>query len=313
MKLDKRLGIVPMVALAFTAFVACNADNDDNTGNGGGTPTTGEGSGETDGYKLVWEDAFNGETIDENIWSFQIDGDGSGNRELEYYRKENCTIEVEPETGRRCLTLTARRERYEDCYFTSGRISSKNKKAFRHGKIEAYIRLPKTANGLWPAFWMMGNDYDQVGWPRCCEIDILEAGNSNGIKNGTQEYYFNGACHWGFYKNNAYPMYSHAVTNEYSIQDGFHLFTLIWDEEMIRMYLDLDKYPDAEPYFEMGVSDTDGDWATGNYFHKECFILFNLAVGGNFTGIHDPSGITALPNDGDEAKMYVDFVKVYQK
>jgi beta-glucanase (GH16 family) len=164
----------------------------------------------------------------------------------------------------------------------------------------------------------MGNDFDQVGWPRCGEIDILEMGNSNGIKNNTQDRYFNGACHWGFYKdvgnnNWAYPNYAKASTWSYSLQDdGYHLYTIIWNEEKIRMYVDMDKYPDTNPYFEMGITGDDSDWSVAKYFHHDFFILFNLAVGGNFPGIRNASGITAIP-EGGSASMYVDYVRVYQK
>lgn len=271
------------------------------------------GSGETDGYRLVWQDLFDGEALDTGTWHIEINGDGNGNAELQYYRAENISIENEPETSRRCLTITARREDYAGRKFTSGRLTTQDRKTFLHGKVEALIRLPKTADGLWPAFWMMGNDISTVKWPRCGEVDILEMGNAEGIKNHTQETFFNGACHWGFYKGDAYPNYARSSVAPYSLQDGFHLFTLIWDDEFISMYLDLDRNPEAEPYYQMGISDTDGDWATGNYFHKESFILFNLAVGGYFTGILDPARITALPDAGDESKMYVDYVKVYQK
>mgnify|MGYP002533634252 FL=1 len=95
------------------------------------------------------------------------------------------------------------------------------------------------------------------------------------------------------------------------MQDGFHLFTLIWDENSIRTYYDLDRNPNAEPYFEMGITDTSDDWGTGYYFHKDCFILFNLAVGGNFPGIWNINDVTALANG--EVSMYVDYVRVYQK
>lgn len=301
-----------------------NTENEGgNTGDGGSaTPTypSQEGSGESNGYKLVWQDLFDGEVLDESVWNIEVNGDGGGNAESQYYRRENVSISKEPTSGRSCLTLTARRESYSGKSFTSGRINSMGKKYFTHGKVEAYVCIPKTANGLWPAFWMMGNDYPEVGWPRCGEIDILEMGNAGGISSGTQESFMNGACHWGFYKdvgggNYAYPNYGKHSNAPYSVQDGeFHLFTLVWDETMIRMYLDLDKYPNVEPYYEMGIEGTDDEWATGLYFHHDHFILFNLAVGGYFTGIvNNPAGITALPNDGSEAKMYVDFVKVYQK
>lgn len=299
------------LALLLGVMTACG----DNT-TGGNDPTgypAQNGSGETDGYKLVWQDLFDGESLDLTAWNIEVNGNGGGNAELQYYREENVAISEEPESGRRCLTLTARRENFAGKSFTSGRINSLHKKYFTHGKVEAYIALPKTANGLWPAYWMMGNDFSEVGWPRCGEIDILEMGNSHGISTGTQETFFNGACHWGFYKNGNYPNYAKSSNAPYSLQEGFHLYTLIWDEKSIKMYLDLDKDPNAAPYYEMGIEGTDDEWATGRYFHHDHFILFNLAVGGRFTGILNPEGITALPNEGDEAKMYVDYVRVYQK
>lgn len=265
------------------------------------------GSGEGDGYTLVWADYFDGSVLDASAWNIEVNGNGGGNNELQYYAAENVTVE----DG--CLVLTARKEDRNGKHFTSGRLNTQGKKYFTHGKIESSIRLPKTADGLWPAFWMLGNDFAQVGWPRCGEIDILEMGNSGGIKSGTQETYFNGACHWGFYNDKwQYPNYAKSSNSSYSLQDGeFHLFTLVWDEKSIKMYLDLDKNPGVAPYYEMGIDGMDGDWATGRYFHHDFFIVYDLAVGGNFTGIHSTEGITALA-DGPRS-MYVDFVKVYQK
>ena len=185
--------------------------------------------------------------------------------------------------------------------------------------VELYGEAPASCilNGKVPASsysqaFLLGNDFNEVGWPKCGEIDILEMGNSAGIRNNTQETYFNGACHWGFYKNGAYPNYAKSSNAPYSLQDGeFHLYTLIWDEAFISMYLDLDKNPSSTPYYQMGISDYEGDWATGNYFHHDFFIVYDLAVGGNFPGIHNADGITALA-DGP-ASMYIDFVRVYQK
>lgn len=273
---------------------------------------------DTDGYALVWQDLFDADVLDESVWNIEVNGDGGGNSELQYYRRENVSLGVESKSGQNCLILTARKENFKGKSFTSGRINSKNKKAFTYAKIEASIMLPETADGLWPAFWLMGNNYDQVGWPRCGEIDILEMGNAEGIRKGTQNRYFNGACHWGFYKdlgnnNWAYPNYARASTWDYSLQDGdFHLFTIVWDDTMIRMYVDMDKHPDTKPYYEMDITGMGDDWGVGHYFHHDFFILFNLAVGGHFTGILKPSGITAFPESG-EASMYVDYVKVYQK
>lgn len=273
------------------------------------------GTGETDGYKLVWQDLFDANELNLQRWNIEVNGDGGGNNELQYYTDRTDNVRLGDDgKGNGCLILTAKKEVYGGRQVTSGRITSKNKIAFKHGKVEAAIKLPKTANGLWPAFWMMGNDYDQVGWPRCGETDIMEFGNATGIQNGTQDRYFNGACHWGQSWEN-HPNYARAVTYQYSLQDDeFHIYTLIWDEEKVAMYVDLDKYPDAEPYYIMTIPATNDTNSPGYYFHKENFILFNLAVGGNFPGIWDINQITALnESNGYEASMYVNYVKIYQK
>lgn len=274
------------------------------------------GTGETDGYKLVWQDLFDGTSLNLDRWNIEVNGDGGGNNELQYYtaRLDNVRVGDDGE-GNGCLILTAKKEVYNGKQCTSGRITTKNKIAFKHGKIEAAIKLPQTANGLWPAFWMMGNDFDQVGWPRCGETDIMEFGNATGIANGTQDRYFNGACHWGTAWND-HRQHANAITNSYSLQDGeFHIYTCIWDQDKVAMYVDLDKNPNASPYYIMTIPETTTDQThPGYYFHKENFILFNLAVGGNFPGIWDINGITAL-NEGNnyQQSMYVNYVKIYQK
>ena len=140
-------------------------------------------------------------------------------------------------------------------------------------------------------------------------------GHQNAFGPGTQDRYFNGAMHWG----QGWPAcsYAHDNTKSYSLQDGeFHIFTVVWDENKVRMYVDLDKTPRQTPYFQMNITQDSPDDANspGNYFHKENFLLFNVAVGGNFPGIHDAAGITALNDENNhQASMYVNYVKVYQK
>lgn len=273
------------------------------------------GTGETDGYTLVWQDLFDDEELNLDRWNIEVTGSGGGNNELQYYTNHDSNVHLGDDgEGNGCLILTAIKESFSGKTCTSGRINSKGKIAFKHGKVEAAIKLPQTANGLWPAFWMMGNDYDEVGWPQCGETDIMEFGNSTGIAQGTQDRYFNGACHWGPSSVN-HPNYSRAVTYDYSLQDGeFHIYTCIWNEERIAMYVDLDKYPDVDPYFEMTIPESTDEYTPGTYFHKENFILFNLAIGGDFTGIWDIDGITALNEDNNyQQSMYVNYVKIYQK
>lgn len=263
-------------------------------------------------YQLVWSDEFNGTSLNTKAWNVEVNGNGGGNGELQYYRNENVSVGNAP-SGEGCLIITSKKESYGGKQFTSGRVNSMGKAAFKHGKIEARIRLPKTANGLWPAFWMMGNDMNSgVTWPYCGEMDILETGNSAGIKAGTQDRYFNGAMHWGPYTNGNHPNYAKGYTAPYSVQDGaFHLFTLVWTDTKASMYIDLDKYPDESPYFEMNIDDVSAQNSAGRYFHKQFFLLFNMAVGGSVPNIYNAGEVTAL-NSGD-AKMYVDYVRVYQQ
>ena len=264
----------------------------------------------TGNYTLVWQDNFNGTTLDEtNNWNIEVNGDGGGNNELEYYRRENISVGIEPVSGANCLIITGKKESYLGKTCTSGRLNTLGKMSFTHGKIEARIKLPHTANGLWPAFWMLGADFPLVGWPNCGEMDIMEMGSSTGINQGTQDRYFSGTLHWGETWVN-HPMYSKATTNSYGLEDDFHLYTLTWDSTAVKMYLDLDKYPTNSPYYSMTINQADVAPNPAHYFHKPFSVIFNMAIGGDFTGINTINNVTALAN-GD-VSMYVDYVRVYQ-
>jgi len=266
-------------------------------------------------YRLVWQDNFDGTQLNSNNWVIEVNGEGGGNNELQYYRRENVSVGIEPVSGANCLILTAKKENYSGKTCTSGRVNTLGKMSFKHGKIEARIKLPHTANGLWPAFWMMGADWPSVGWPKCGEIDILEMGNSNGIKRGTQDKYFSSWFHWGeSWNGGSYPNWGKDFTNSTSIQEDFHLFTLIWDEHSLKTYFDLDKDPNKQPIVEMAIDGEDVAGNAAHYFHKPFFVIFNLAIGGNFTGIWDINNVTALNQSNNyQANMYVDYVKIYQK
>jgi beta-glucanase (GH16 family) len=269
-----------------------------------------------DGYNLVWHDEFNGTTLDEtNNWVAEIDGGGGGNAELEYYRRENISVGVEPITGANCLIITGKKESFSGKTCTSGRLKTSGLMSFKHGKIEARIKLPHTANGLWPAFWMMGQDYPLVGWPKCGEIDIMEMGNSNGIKNGTQDKYFGSHFHWGeSWNGGSYPNYGTSYTSPTGIQDDFVLFTLIWDDSNLKTYYGTDANPMMVNVTTMSITGTDVAPNATHYFHKQFYVIFNLAIGGNYTGITNINNITALnASNNYEAKMYVDYVRVYQQ
>ncbi|MDR1740045.1 MAG: family 16 glycosylhydrolase [Bacteroidales bacterium] len=262
------------------------------------------------GYTLIWQDEFDGSQLNEQVWNIEVNGDGGGNEELQYYRRENVSVGVEPASGENCLIITTRKEDFGGKTVTSGRLQTMSNMRFKYGKIEGRIKLPPTANGLWPAFWMMGDDFSEVGWPKCGEIDIMEMGHADGIAAGTQDRLFGGHFHWG--ESWPHPNWGMSRTNDYSLQDSFHLFTMIWDENAISMYLD----NDTEPYVKMDIPQSGGtaEGQVGRYFHKPFFVLFNMAVGGNYPGIHNINEVTALnASNNYEAKMYVDYLRLYQR
>jgi beta-glucanase (GH16 family) len=202
---------------------------------------------------------------------------------------------------------------------TSGRVNTLGKFSFRYGRLDISARIPKTANGLWPALWLLGADYGTTPWPDCGEIDVLEMGHASGIQAGTQDKHFGAAAHWGpVMPDGSHPNYALFRTNTYALQHGaFHLFTLIWDSRRISMYLDLDKLPEeqrarAKPYFEIEITPE-----LEPYFCKPYAIIMNLAAGGTYTGItgKENSGKLSALNPGNQftAAMYVDYVRVYDE
>ena len=297
-------------------------------------------------WTLVWQDEFEGDVLNSAFWNVEDNARGGGNAELQYYTPNNISIERHPVTGESCLVLSAKREDYRNRPCTSARLNTQDKVTVEYGKVEARIAFPYTANGLWPAFWMLGNnlaknlgdndDIDKriaelekegrVVWPKCGEIDICEMGHKDGIAAGTQDRYFNGACHWGeSFNNGAYPNVGQFYTSDYPVQGDFHLFTLVWTEDSIAMYLDQDQYPDVEPYFQLSLRGKEIN-EPGHYFNHPFYLVLNLSVGGFFPDMpaaekypevisaDDPSfqRVTALPADGTPVKMYVDYIRVYK-
>jgi beta-glucanase (GH16 family) len=277
-------------------------------------------------YKLIWEDDFTSGTINTSIWNMDDNDFGGGNAEFQYYSPRNVSVEKHP-SGVMCMVLSAKKENYKNRMATSGRVNTEGKLTMKYGKVDVRVHLPKTANGMWPAFWMLGDDKSVVDWPMCGEIDIIEVGHWKGIKNNTQDRYFNGACHWGAsWNGGSYPNMAMHSTADYSLQDDFHLFTLVWRPDSILMYLDQDKYPEVKPYYYLSINGEDHPDSPSRYFHKPFHFIANLAVGGTFPGMPFDSNkrkccsknkkifkkITALPADGSPAKMYIDYIRVYQ-
>lgn len=235
---------------------------------------------DSDKWDLTWSDEFNGNEINHSNWTYDIAAHGLGNNELEYYtdKPENSKIE----DGN--LVIEARKESYGGCDYTSARLKSEGLQNFLYGKIEARIKLPE-GQGLWPAFWMLGSNMASAKWPDCGEIDIMEHLNHDDIIWGT--------AHWV----NAQGYQSDG--NKANIIDvtQYHNYSIEWSPDYIRWFVD------GTQYKELNIANNNNGTHS---FHKPFFIVLNLAVGGDWPKAPDSS--TNFP-----AKMYVDYVRVYNK
>ena len=260
-------------------------ESSDSRNSSSGSETTSSSSAEP-AAQYLWNDEFDGESIDLNKWTFDIGtgASGWGNNEWEYYtdRKENAYVK----DG--VLHIRAQKEDYEGQKYTSARMLTKGKFAFKYGTVEARIALP-TGNGIWPAFWMLGANIDEVSWPDCGEIDIIEAVNSENVVYGTNHWQFEGSH--AEYGNNTGDF--HGAKKELDITQ-FHTYKLTWDEKIIAMYVDDFKYHEIS--IENNAGGTDA-------FHKPQFFLLNVAVGGNWPGFEIDD--TQFPNE-----MLVDYIRV---
>jgi beta-glucanase (GH16 family) len=229
---------------------------------------------DTSTYKLVWSDEFDEATIDTSVWNFEIDGNGSGNHEQEYYQRNNATIE----NGN--LIITAKKETVGSNNYTSSRMTTQGKKEFEYGKIEARIKIP-VGQGFWPAFWMLGSNINSVGWPKSGETDIMEHINTDSLIYGT--------LHWD---NNGHVQSGDTIA---STPSAYHVYSIEWDANSIKWFVD------SVQYHEVNITANSTE-----EFHQPFFILLNFAVGGDWPGQTIDDNL--LP-----AKMYVDYVRVYQK
>ncbi len=233
-------------------------------------------------WNLVFEEEFDGNSLDLSTWEYQTGSGGWGNNELQYYTEGN---NVEVSNG----TLKIIAQKFGDVY-TSSRIRTKDKADFKYGRLEARIRMP-IGQGIWPAFWMMPTDDVYGGWPQSGEIDIVEY-------LGHQPSTIHGTCHYG----NAYNDKGSSGSS-YSLTSGdfhteFHVFSIEWEDNVLRWYMDGQLYH--------AISDSHPDFAnyTWPFIHDFHFIL-NVAVGGNWPGY--PDATTVFPQT-----MEVDWVRVYQ-
>ena len=237
------------------------------------------GSGDND--VLVWSDEFDGNgVINPNIWTYELGNgsDGWGNQEVQNYTSSSSNIKKEGGI----LKITAIKE--SNGAYTSARIKTQDKFEFKYGLIEIRAKLP-SAQGTWPALWMLGSNFSEVGWPQCGEIDIMEQfEDKNRVKS---------TLHWKL---------SDGERGEYGLETAnntssdWHIYSIDWTPTSIKSYLD------GVEYFSMNTVDS----GVGPYFpfNENFFLIFNLAMGGTLGGEIDPNFTQDV--------MEVDYIRLYQ-
>jgi beta-glucanase (GH16 family) len=243
------------------------------------------------GWSLAWSDEFDGPAgapADPATWRPEVGGHGWGNGELQYYTDGTGNAALD---GAGNLAIVVRRPdpalrgRFGGREFTSARLITKDRVAFAYGLVQARVRLP-SGRGIWPAFWMLGQDLDRVGWPRCGEIDVMENfGKDPSLVHGT--------VHGPGYAG------PDGITASFDagmpLADDFHLYSVAWEPARIRWYLDDQLYHTLTPD-DLGGS----PWV----FDHDFFLLVNVAVGGAFS--QPPDSSISLPQT-----MLIDYIRVY--
>jgi len=253
-------------------------------------PETGYTTPESyDGYNLVWQDEFDGETLNSSNWMHEM-GDGCpgncgwGNNELEYYRPENTLM------TRGYLVIEAKQESFGGKNYTSSRIITKDKQEFKFGRIDIRAVLPE-GKGLWPALWMLGSNIDNTSWPACGEIDIMEL-------TGERPNRVIGTAHFGAnLSQHQFRTAAKFLPAGQKFSQEFHVFSIIWKEDQIQWFMDDQLFHTITPANLNGQPYP---------FNQPFFFIFNVAVGGNLPGA--PDATTVFPQ-----RMIVDYVRVFQE
>ena len=234
-------------------------------------------------WQLVWNDEFDGPEIDRARWRLEDGYTGASNGELELYtaRPENIRLE----NG--VLVIEAHQEMRAGFRYTSGRLTTKGLHAWTYGRFEARIRIPH-GQGMWPAFWLLGDDVSRVGWPACGEIDIME-------NIGREPTTVRGTIHGPGYCGDD-GVWSDYFLSEGRFANDFHVFAIEWEPGQVRWYVDGNLFSTRRP------EDVGGEWV----FEHPFFVILNLAVGGHWPGYPDET--TVFPQ-----RMLVDYVRVFQR
>ncbi len=238
------------------------------------------------GYTLAWADEFSGTTVDQSAWNFETGNgtNGWGNHELEYYT--NSTNNIFVSNGN--LIIEARKQAIGGQNYSSGRMTTFGKKNFQFGRIDMRAKLP-VAKGLWPALWMLGSNINTTPWPACGELDMMEL---IGVNPSTVY----GTMHWNSASNVHGSRGSSFNLPSGNFSHQFHVFSLIWVQDQVQWLVDDQVY----------LTTTRADVGAANYpFNAPEFLIFNVAVGGDWPGAPDAN--TTFPQ-----RMFVDYVRVFQ-
>jgi beta-glucanase (GH16 family) len=244
-------------------------------------------------WTLAWSDEFagpDGSAPDPSKWTIVTGGNGWGNNESEYYTARPQNVQVQ--NGN--LVITAAKEDYTGPdgvarSYTSARMNTSTKFEQAYGHFEARIKIP-SGQGIWPAFWLLGDDVQQARWPNCGEIDIMEnIGREPSVVHGT----IHGPGYSGA-KGIGAPF----TISSGRFADDYHVYAVEWEPNEIRFYVDGSLYETRTP--------ADLPSGTKWVYDHPFFIILNLAVGGRWPG--DPDATSTYPQ-----KMFVDYVRVYKR
>jgi len=248
--------------------------------------------------KLTFKDEFNGPNgaaVDAAKWTLETGGWGWGNQELEYYTNstQNAYMDGAGSLVIKAVKLTpplALSCWYGPCQYTSARLITKGKFEQKYGKFEARIKVPH-GQGMWPAFWMLGNNIDTAGWPACGEIDIME-------NIGREPTIVHSTIHGPGYSGGNAISSSFSLANNVPFADDFHIYSTEWSENRISFYVDGILYKTITP--------ADLPQGANWVFDRQFFMILNFAVGGVWPG--SPDGTSVFPQT-----MTVDYVRVYRR
>ena len=246
-----------------------------------------------EGYTLIWNDEFNGDSLNTDIWSITKRQPGVTNAELQEYTDSTDNVFVSD--GRLILKAIKTVDEKGNDYYTSGKVVTRKKKDFTYGKVVTRAKVPE-GQGLWPAIWMMPTVETLYGtWPRGGEIDIMEIlGHEPAVAHGTIHYGMPHAQQQGSYK-----------LENGTFADAFHEFTVEWEPGEMRFYVDDNLYHTVNDWYSVDPGVIEREYPAP--FDQDFYMQLNLAVGGTWPG--NPDETTDFVN----AEFEIDYVRVYQK